>query len=256
MVAGNLHLIILAGGQGLRAADSDSVPKQFRPIGGGLLLTVSLREFMTLDSSSGFRPSNLVLTVPDSWREIAGDALRNLERNLERDLERDLELPWALASAGSSRTASTWNAVREMEARYSPQADDLVAVHDAARPFASADLLLRLGRAAAESGGAVPGVPVSDTIVQSKAGVQRDQGAAVYLDRSTLMGVQTPQVFRWDLFQAAHAWAAESGFDFTDDGGLLAERGHPPVVVPGEQGNWKVTTNGDWLRAETLLNSD
>ena len=78
----------------------------------------------------------------------------------------------------------------------------------------------------------------------------------MYLDRSSLVGVQTPQVFRWDLFHAAHAWAAEAGAVFTDDGGLLAERGQAPVVVAGEQGNWKVTTNGDWLRAETLLNSD
>ncbi len=238
MGAGNLHLILLAGGQGLRVAGSGDVPKQFRPVGGGLLFTVSLREFLTLDPGSEFRPSDLVLTVPDTWRETAGEALR------------DLGIPWVLAPAGSSRTASTWNALREMEARYSPKADDLVAVHDAARPFASADLLVRLGRTAAEASGAVPGISVPDTIVQS------NEGAAVYLDRSTLMGVQTPQVFRWDLFQAAHVWAAESGSDFTDDGGLLAERGHPPVVIPGEQGNWKVTTNGDWLRAETLLNSD
>jgi len=238
MGACNLHLILLAGGQGLRAAGPDGVPKQFRPIGGGLLFTVSLREFLTLGSGSDFRPSDLVLAAPDTWRETAGEALQ------------DLDIPWAMAPAGSSRTASTWNAVRELETRYSPGADDLVAVHDAARPFASADLLVRLGAAAAESGGAVPGVPVPDTIVQSR------KGPAVYLDRSTLMGVQTPQVFRWDLFQAAHAWAAESGSDFTDDGGLLASRGHPPVVIPGEQGNWKVTTNGDWMRAETILNTE
>jgi len=238
MGAGKLHLILLAGGQGLRAAGSDGVPKQFRPIGGGLLFSVSLREFLTLEPGSGFRPADLVLTVPDTWRETTGEALR------------DLDIPFSMAPAGSSRTASTWNAVGVLETRYSPQADDLVAALDAARPFASAGLLVRLGRAAAESGGAVPGIPVPDTIVQSR------EGSAVYLDRSTLMGVQTPQIFRWDLFRDAHSWAAESGSAFTDDGGLLAERGHPPVVIPGEQGNWKVTTNGDWLRAETLLNSD
>jgi len=238
MAGGNLHLILLAGGQGLRAGESGSVPKQFRSTGSGLLFTVSLREFLTLDPDSGFRPVDLILTVPDTWQQTAGDALQ------------DLDIPWSLAPAGNSRTASTWNAVRELETRYAPGADDLVAVHDAARPFASADLLVRLGRAAAGSGGAVPGIPVPDTIVQAKA------AAAVYLDRTSLQAVQTPQVFRWDIFRAAHAWASETGTDFTDDGGLLAVRGHPPVVVAGEQGNWKVTTNGDWLRAETLLNSD
>jgi 2-C-methyl-D-erythritol 4-phosphate cytidylyltransferase/2-C-methyl-D-erythritol 2,4-cyclodiphosphate synthase len=214
------------------------VPKQFRSTGGGLLFTVSLREFLTLDAGTGFRPVDVVLTVADGWRQTAGGALQ------------DLDIPWSLAPAGTSRTASTWNAVRELETSYAPEADDLVAVHDAARPFASADLLVRLGRAAAGSGGAVPGIPVPDTIVQTEA------AAAVYLDRTSLQAVQTPQVFRWDVFREAHAWASETGTDFTDDGGLLAVRGHPPVVVAGEQGNWKVTTNGDWLRAESILNSD
>jgi 2-C-methyl-D-erythritol 4-phosphate cytidylyltransferase/2-C-methyl-D-erythritol 2,4-cyclodiphosphate synthase len=237
MAGGTLHLILLAGGQGLRATGSGSVPKQFRPTDRGLLFTVSLREFLTLDPGSDFRPVDLILTVPDTWRETAGEALQGLD------------IPWDPAPAGVSRTASTWNAVRELEARHAPQADHLVAVQDAARPFASADLLVRLGRAAAESGGAVPGVPVPDTIVQSEA------GAAVYLERSSLLAVQTPQVFRWDIFHAAHTWAAEAGADFTDDGGLLAARGHAPVVIPGEQGNWKVTTNGDWNRAKALLES-
>jgi 2-C-methyl-D-erythritol 4-phosphate cytidylyltransferase len=234
-MAGALHLILLAGGQGSRAKGADDIPKQFRTTGRGMLFTVSLREFLTLDAASGFCPADLTLTVPDRWRETAAGALK------------DLDLACALASAGRSRTASTWNAVQALEARFSPAGEDLVAVHDAARPFATADLLERLCQAAATGGGAVPGVEVPDTTVQSRG------GAAVYLDRSTLLAVQTPQVFRWDLFHAAHAWAAESGTDFTDDGGLLADQGHPPAVVPGEQGNWKVTTNGDWDRAKTLL---
>jgi len=237
MFTGNLHLILLAGGQGTRADDGDNVPKQFRPTGRGLLFSVSLQEFLTLNTGAGFRPVDLILTVPDTWRKAADKVLQGLD------------IPWGLAPAGISRTASTWSALKELEVRHSPGEDDLVAVHDAARPFASADLLVRLATAAAESGGAVPGVPVSDTIVQS------DEGAAVYLERSSLMAVQTPQVFRWDRFQSAHAWAAETGADFTDDGGLLAVRGHVPAVIAGEQGNWKVTTNGDWLRAVAFLES-
>lgn len=237
MATGRLHLILLAGGRGTRLDDGDRVPKQFRPTGRGLLFSVSLQEFLTLEIGAGFRPADLILTVPDSWRQTAEQALEGLA------------IPWGLAPAGDNRTGSTWNALQELKARYPLGEDDLVAVHDAARPFASADLLLRLAKAAAASGGAVPGVPVSDTIVQSGTGV------AVYLERSSLLAVQTPQVFRWDQFQAAHAWAAAKGLDFTDDGGLLASRGHVPVVVDGEQGNWKVTTNGDWVRAQAMLES-
>jgi len=235
MAAGRLHLILLAGGLGLRAQGSDNVPKQFRPTGRGLLFTVSLGEFLSLDQGSGFRPADLILTVPDDWREAAAGALQKVD------------IPWGLAPAGTTRTGSTWNAVRELEALHAPEPEDLVAVHDAARPFASADLLVRLGRAVTGAQGAVPGVPVPDTIVQS------NEGMASYLERSTLLAVQTPQVFRWNPFRAAHAWAATQGADFTDDGGLMAARGLDPVVVPGEPGNWKVTTTGDWDRAQALL---
>jgi 2-C-methyl-D-erythritol 4-phosphate cytidylyltransferase/2-C-methyl-D-erythritol 2,4-cyclodiphosphate synthase len=230
-----LHLILLAGGQGLRAGSGDPTPKQFRPTGRGLLFTVSLREFLKLDGTSGHRPADVVVTVSDPWYETAAEALA------------DCDIPWGLAPAGASRTASTWNAVRQMAAEFAPRADDLVAVHDAARPFASVDLLARLCEAAAESGGAVPGVAVPDTIVQSTS------GGAVYLERSALVAVQTPQVFRWGLFETAHGWADGQGCEFTDDGGLMASRGHPPVVVPGEQDNWKVTTANDWGRAVSIL---
>jgi 2-C-methyl-D-erythritol 4-phosphate cytidylyltransferase/2-C-methyl-D-erythritol 2,4-cyclodiphosphate synthase len=230
-----LHLILLAGGQGTRAGAGDPTPKQFRPTGRGLLFTVSLKEFLSLDPGSGFRPADAVVTVADPWRDQAAAALT------------DCSVPWELAPAGTSRTASTWQAVRRMAAHFAPSSRDLVAVHDAARPFASAGLLARLAAAAAAAGGAVPGVPVTDTIVRSTP------AGAAYLDRSTLLAVQTPQVFRWGIFQAAHAWADSKGLDFTDDGGLMASRGHTPEVVPGEQENWKVTTSGDLRRAVDLL---
>lgn len=237
MAGGVLHLILLAGGQGLRAGGSGEIPKQFRPTGRGPLFTVSLREFLTLDPGTGHRPADLVLAVAKPWRIQAGDALQ------------DLAIPWTLSAAGPTRTASTWNAARKLAATHSPGPGDLVAVHDAARPFASAGLLNELARTAAEAGGAIPGIPVPDTVVQSA------EGSADYLDRSTLVAVQTPQVFRWDIFFDAHSWSSTKGLSFTDDGGLLADRGHPPAVIPGEQGNWKVTTDGDWKRAEALLQS-
>jgi 2-C-methyl-D-erythritol 4-phosphate cytidylyltransferase/2-C-methyl-D-erythritol 2,4-cyclodiphosphate synthase len=237
VAAGRLHLILLAGGRGLRAPAADQVPKQFRPTGRGLLFTVSLGNFLAAESDLAGCPADLTVTVPDTWRETASQALLGLD------------IPWSLASAGETRTASTWNAIQELETRYSPAPSDLVAVHDAARPFASAELLTRVTEAAAAAGGALPGIPVPDTVVQA------DEGTARYLERSSLLAVQTPQVFRWDLLKEAHAWAADSESSFTDDGGLLAARGHPPAVVNGEQDNWKVTTNGDWLRARALLES-
>ena len=228
-----VHLLVVAGGRGVRAAGGGEVPKQFRPTGRGMLLRVAVDAFCA--TGAGVRPSSLTVTAPAAWHHRLAEELA------------DLGLPLALADAGDSRTASTWNGLLALEAKVAPAASDLVAIHDAARPFASAALLARLVAAAAARGGAVPGVPVPDTIVH------REQGRARDLTRDELLAVQTPQVFRWEQLREAHAWAAASGVAFTDDGGLLAARGHDPAVVDGEIANWKITTEGDWRRAADLL---
>lgn len=239
-----LHLLVVAGGRGLRAAGGGEVPKQFRPTGRGMLLRVAIDTFVGLDDRDGaedrgtVRPVSLTVTAPAAWHRQVAAELAGLD---------DVGVPLALADAGDSRTASTWQGLLALEAAFAPGAADLVAIHDAARPFATAALLGRLAAAAAQRGGAVPGVPVADTVVRS------GQGRAHYLARETLLAVQTPQVFRWDWLREAHAWAAAACRSFTDDGGLLAARGHDPAVVEGETGNWKVTTEGDWRRAADLL---
>lgn len=230
-----LHLLVVAGGRGLRAAGGGEIPKQFRPTGRGMLLRVAIDTFAAGEPGAASPLASVTITAPAAWhRQVAVDL-------------RDLALPLALADAGETRTASTWNGLLALEAAFGPAAGDLVAIHDAARPFASAALLARLAAGAAARGGAVPGVPVHDTIVHS------EQGRARYLARETLLAVQTPQVFRWEQLREAHAWAAASHASFTDDGGLLAARGHDPAVVEGEIGNWKITTEGDWRRAADLL---
>ena len=93
---------------------------------------------------------------------------------------------------------------------------------------------------------------MSDTIVQL-SGQKGGQAAVRYLERDGLRAVQTPQVFRWEPFFAAHRWSHDGNATFTDDGGLMAERGAPPVVVMGERENWKVTTDADLDRAADIL---
>jgi len=230
-----LHLLVVAGGRGLRAAGGGEVPKQFRPTGRGMLLRVAIDTFVAGDGEAPVHPVSVTVTAPAAWH-----------RQVAAELD-DLRVPLVLADAGDTRTASTWNGLLALEAALSPAPGDLVAIHDAARPFASAVLLDRLVAAAAARGGAVPGVPVPDTIVQ------REQGCAHYLARASLAAVQTPQVFRWHLLREAHAWAAAAGASYTDDGGLFAARGHDLAVVDGEIGNWKITTEGDWRRAADLL---
>jgi 2-C-methyl-D-erythritol 4-phosphate cytidylyltransferase / 2-C-methyl-D-erythritol 2,4-cyclodiphosphate synthase len=247
-----LHLILLAGGKGLRAAaDTGAPPKQFQETSRGPLYLVCLQEFLQLQTHPTHPLKSLTITVPDAWRDQVGEHLLQLE-NAPTGMV--LDIPWTLASAGLTRTESTWSATCQLsEGSHPPKPSDLVAVHDAARPFASADLLGRLAIAARESQAAVPGIPVADSLLQVASPSEGASQTGAYVDRSTVFAVQTPQVFQWESFQKAHAWAAENNISFTDDGSLLAHRGIMPQVVSGESGNWKVTTAEDSQRAVELL---
>ncbi len=241
-----LHLILLAGGKGLRASSvAGAPPKQFRETARGPLYLVCMREFLKLQTDPNAPLVSLTITVPDSWRQEVGGHLQALE---------NLSVPWLLASAGATRTQSTWSAISALAAGDNPPcATDLVAVHDAARPFASSQLLATLSAAAMQHKAAVPGISVPDSLVQVATANQDTSQTGTYVDRATIFAVQTPQVFQWDVFHGAHRWAAENEESFTDDGSLLAHKGTVPHVVEGETENWKVTTPVDSDRAVDLL---
>lgn len=122
-----------------------------------------------------------------------------------------------------------------------PPSAGVVVVHDAARPLAPPDLFARVV-AAVEAGadGAVPGVPLVDTIRRVDGGV---------VDRDELVAVQTPQAFRGSVLRAAHRGAP----DATDDASLVEAAGGKVVVVPGDPVNRKITTPDDLVIARALL---
>ena len=132
--------------------------------------------------------------------------------------------------------------------------EDLVVVHDAARPLASAELVRRtLATLAGDSGAgpdaAIAAVPVSDTVKRV------DEGGVVVqtLDRSTLWAVQTPQVFRRTALERALDVPAEILAQATDDAWLVERLGGRVVVVPAERSNLKITTELDLALAELLI---
>jgi 2-C-methyl-D-erythritol 4-phosphate cytidylyltransferase len=118
---------------------------------------------------------------------------------------------------------------------------DVVVVHDAARPMASAALFGAVVFAVTNGAdGAVPGLVISDTVKRVKtAGANTVITETVA--RAELVTVQTPQAFRRDVLMRAHATAA----DATDDAALVEALGGRVVVVPGEPQNVKITEPGD-----------
>ena len=118
-----------------------------------------------------------------------------------------------------------------------PADAEVVIVHDAARPFAQVALFESVVAAVtAGADGAVPGVPVTDTVKRVRRGA-----VVATLDRSELVTVQTPQAFATSVLRAAHA----SGGDDTDDAALVEAAGGHVVVVAGDEANVKLTTPRD-----------
>jgi 2-C-methyl-D-erythritol 4-phosphate cytidylyltransferase / 2-C-methyl-D-erythritol 2,4-cyclodiphosphate synthase len=126
---------------------------------------------------------------------------------------------------------------------------DSVLIHDAARPFLTSQLIDSAIETARDHGAAVPGAPITDTIVAINSGT-----ISATPDRATLRAVQTPQAFRFDLILAAHRKAAAAGDStFTDDGSIAAAAGHAVHVFNGDSANVKITTQDDLARANQRL---
>jgi 2-C-methyl-D-erythritol 4-phosphate cytidylyltransferase len=126
-----------------------------------------------------------------------------------------------------------------------PGSATIVCVHDAARPLATRalfDAVVDAVRRGAD--GAVPGVPVTDTVKIVRGDVVVDTP-----DRSSLVAVQTPQAFRAAVLRAAHA----SGADATDDASMVERLGGRVVVVTGDPDNRKVTHPDDLVWARSVI---
>jgi 2-C-methyl-D-erythritol 4-phosphate cytidylyltransferase/2-C-methyl-D-erythritol 2,4-cyclodiphosphate synthase len=127
-----------------------------------------------------------------------------------------------------------------------------VLIHDAARPFVSASLIDRVLAGLERHDGAIPAMPVTETLKRAPAGL-----IAGTVDREGLWSAQTPQGFRYSLIHEAHARAAAAGLaHFTDDAAVAEWAGIAVAVVPGEQANVKLTTSEDLRAADQRLARD
>ena len=152
------------------------------------------------------------------------------------------------AEGGVAGGATRSESVRAGLAAVPPDAT-IVCVHDAARPFASSHLFTIVIAAVAEGAdGAIPGVPVTDTIKRMNA----DNVVVETPPRAALVAVQTPQAFRAAVLRAAHA----SGREATDDAALVEDCGGRIVVVTGELTNRKITHVDDLAWARDLAERD
>lgn len=119
----------------------------------------------------------------------------------------------------------------------------------AARPLVTPELIDKVVAQAARCGAAAPAVPVKDTIKQ----IREDGAVENTLERSHLRAVQTPQVFTAELLKAALQSVLEQGIEVTDDCAAVELLGKVVFLTEGDEANLKITTPGDLVLAEAIL---
>jgi 2-C-methyl-D-erythritol 4-phosphate cytidylyltransferase len=229
-----VSVILPAAGLGTRMGRS--VPekagtsrKQFMLLEGSPILLHTIRKFV---SSPAVGEIVVALRAEDmEW-------VRDL---LERE---SFGKPVSLVEGGDSRQESVENALATLGA-----GTELVAVHDAVRPFIEHSVLEKVFAEAEENGAAIVGIVPVDTVKQIHRNKIRQT-----IPRERLILAQTPQVFRFDLLKQAFAKAREDGFAGTDESSLVERLEQVEVsVVPGSDRNIKITKPSDMDLARLFL---
>jgi 2-C-methyl-D-erythritol 4-phosphate cytidylyltransferase len=217
--------ILLAAGRGERLGSD--VPKALAELDGRPLLLHSLD---VVRSSASI--SSVLVAAPLGWegrvQALVGDGA-------------------SVVTGGETRQASVAAALQAL----GDQKDEAVVVsHDVARPLATAQLFDAVIAALDGFDGAIPVIPIVDTLKRV-----REDEVVETVSREGLVRVQTPQAFRWAVLARAHASADPGGEFATDDAMLLERLGLRVAAVPGDPDNIKITTPADLRLAGLLRNA-
>jgi 2-C-methyl-D-erythritol 4-phosphate cytidylyltransferase len=241
----NVIVIIPAAGLGTRMAPvpsaldtKDKKPqpsKQFTELAGTPILIHTLRRFATLES------------VAEIWIALRENEIEGFRERLNQTADlrnRKIEL----VVGGEHRQQSVANALHAVKAA----PDDIVLVHDAVRPFVTAEIIHEVIEAARKYGAAIAGLPAVDTVKQ----VERTAEGAIIkatIPRAGIVLAQTPQGFRYNLLKKIFDEATADGFMGTDEASLAERAGHEVAVVMGSPRNIKITAPADLELAEFYL---
>jgi len=242
----NVTAIIAAGGRGQRFGSTE--PKQLLVVGGRTILERSVEAFLSHPAVS-----EVVVALPPELVDNPPPYLRASD-GVPRSK------PLRLVAGGARRQDSVANGFRAAS-----EQSDVVVIHDAARPFVSADLISRTIAAAAESGAALAAIQARDTVKQATLVLRQAQDereptpltlslskgelfVGQTLPRESIFLAQTPQAFRRGVLTDALTLAD----DVTDEAALAERAGHRVQLVAGEASNIKITTAEDLPIAEAI----
>lgn len=213
--------IIVAGGIGSRM--SADLPKQFLPIANEPLLFHTLRKFEN-------SVDQLILVMHPEWITYWNDLIAKYSFNVKH----------TIVAGGQTRAQSVLNGLEHVEN------DCLVAIHDAARPTVTKELIDSTFKNAEKHGACIPVIDLKDSIREIS-----EDGNSKAVNRSKFKSVQTPQTFQASILKAA--FENKDYEKYTDDASLVEANGTPIFLIEGEEQNIKVTTASDLILVASFI---
>jgi 2-C-methyl-D-erythritol 4-phosphate cytidylyltransferase len=235
-------VILPAAGLGTRMVRGGADPtgisrKQFMLLDGSPILVHTVRKFASCDC------------VDQIVVALRADDLEWVAELLAREVP---QVRVKVVEGGNSRQESVENAFAALE----PDTD-VVAVHDAVRPFVDLETIARAIAEAAETGGAIVGIVPVDTVKQVHTAQAHGAKVRATISRERLVLAQTPQVFRYEILKRAFEAARADGFVGTDESSLVERLEDVEVtVIPGSERNIKITKPGDIELARLFLEQE
>jgi len=231
----NAAAIITAAGLGKRYGGEggdggEDLPKQFIPLCGKPLIVHCVQSF---ESSGLIR--EIILVVPPSWVDYTKSEIVE---------EFKLSKVTKIIAGGSERQHSVENGLNALSAE-----PDIVAVHDAVRPFVTLDIIDEVITEAGKSGAAIAAFPATDTMKKSSP----EQSIENTVSRENIWFAQTPQAFRHEILKEAFEKAAQDRYLATDESLLVERLGKEVKLVKSSKYNIKITTPEDLDMAELIL---
>ncbi|MBR1477526.1 MAG: 2-C-methyl-D-erythritol 4-phosphate cytidylyltransferase [Lachnospiraceae bacterium] len=219
--------LILSGGTGSRLASV--VPKQYIKVKGRLLISFALEAVLksaTIDA--------VYVVAALSWHNLISEEIKGLDT---ADKFKGFALP------GENRQLSIYNGLLELEKHYDEK--DIVFIHDAARPNLSEKIIESVIGAVEEHDGALPVLPMKDTVYYSRSGRNIDE----LLDRSSIYAGQAPEAFRLGRYLDANRRLLPEkilGINGSTEPAIMADM--DIAMLPGDENNYKITTEADMER--------
>jgi 2-C-methyl-D-erythritol 4-phosphate cytidylyltransferase len=161
--------------------------------------------------------------------------------------------PVRVVHGGETRQQSVANALAQID-----PATEIVAVHDAVRPFVTREQVERVIAEARKRGAVILGIPAIDTVKEVKRGSMPEDMALISatVPRERIVLAQTPQVFAYALLREAFRKAKEDGVTGSDEAQLVERLGHDVFVVVGSERNLKITRPSDMELARFYLEQE